>query len=320
LLQGKVEPWILIDQTKLDDDFYSLSAAVPVDGRAIPIYWEVHPKKLLANRKVQHAFLETLKRLLPHDTKPVVVTDSGFQGPWFNAVTRLEWNYVGRLSGLVYLELPEEGWRRLPELYPCAVKRNQDLGICRVTKQSKSFRRVILGKRFIRNPARGPAKRRRTDRGRSNEQVKKRSQEAWVIATSLNELETDRALSIYAQRMQIEESYRDVKNHRFGWSFSHARTKDPDRFTIMLLIATIANIALTVMGQAAESIKKHLEYQANTMKHRRVLSLFYLGKCIVMRGDTLWCTFIHLRDGFLTIKSKIKSLGADNADLFVGIP
>jgi len=44
LLTGQSEPLILVDWTPIGDERYALSAAVPVDGRALPIYWEVHDK------------------------------------------------------------------------------------------------------------------------------------------------------------------------------------------------------------------------------------------------------------------------------------
>ena len=120
--------------------------------------------------------------------------------------------------------------------------------------------------------------------------------------------------------MQIEENYRDLKNHRFGWSFSHAKSKNPKRFLILLLIASIANIALTILGQAAESTGRHLRYQANTVRGRRVRSLFFLAKKIVARDDLKWCKKSHIKRAFLTVKAKILSLPTENTELFVGIP
>ena len=292
----------------MGEHFYSLSAALPVDGRAIPIYWEVHPEAKLQNRKVQNAFLKTLKLLLPNAVKPVIVTDAGYQSPWFKTVTDLGWNYVGRLSGRVYLDLPEAGWCRVASLYAFATKRNKDLGVCRVTMKSKSFRRVILGKEFARNPERSKTKRRRSDRGRSNEQAKKRSQEPWVITTSLSSYSADQIIKIYAGRMQIEESYRDVKNHRFGWSFSHAKSRDTKRLEILLLIATIANIVMTLVGQAAEAQGIQRRYQANTIKTRRVLSQFFLGKCIIERDDMNWCEPRMIKNALSKLRQDINAL------------
>jgi len=319
LLQGKAQPLILIDWTRLDDDFCSLSAAVPLDGRAIPIYWEVHSTEKIKNRKVQGDFLVTLQTLVPETSKPIIVTDAGFQNPWFDAVSRLGWDYVGRLSGWVSIRTQKEDWRLAPKFYSMAKKENTDLGLCGVAKKAEAFHRVVLGKKFLRNAKRTPAKRRRCDRGRGNAQAKQRSQEPWLIATSLNTISANQIMKIYAQRMQIEENYRDLKNHRFGWSFSHAKSKNPKRFLVLLLIASIANIALTILGQAAESTGRHLRYQANTVRCRRVLSLFFLAKKIVARDDLKWCKKSHIKRAFFTVKAKILSLPTGNNELFVGI-
>ena len=320
LLHGKAQPLILVDWTRLDDDFCSLSAAVPLDGRAIPIYWEVHSKDKNKNRKVQENFLAALQKLVPDYSKPIIVTDAGFQNPWFEAVSELGWNVVGRLSGWVCLCEQDSDWRLAPNFYPMAKKKHTDFGVCLVGKKAEARHRVVLGKQFIRNQKRTPAKRRRSDRGRGTQRARKRSQEPWLIATSLHTVSPAKIMKIYAQRMQIEENYRDLKNHRFGWSFSHAKSKNPKRFLILLLIASIANIALTILGQAAESTGRHLRYQANTVRCRRVLSLFFLAKKIVARDDLKWCKKSHIKRAFLTVKAKILSLPTENTELFVGIP
>jgi hypothetical protein len=39
------------------------------------------------------------------------------------------------------------------------------------------------------------------------------------------DLSAKQVIALYALRMQIEETFRDTKNIRFGWSFRHARCK-----------------------------------------------------------------------------------------------
>ncbi len=52
----------------------------------------------------------------------------------------------------------------------------------------------------------------------------------------------------------------------------------------MLLLAALAGLVLTFVGLAAEKKHLHLRYQANTIRKRRVLSLFHLGKTILARA------------------------------------
>jgi hypothetical protein len=84
--------------------------------------------------------------------------------------------------------------------------------------------------------------------------------------------------------MQIEETFRDAKNHRFGWSLSDVRTACISRAATLLLLVSIAMLVVTLVGLAAESRGLHRRYRANTLK-RRALSLFVLGCVIIRRSD-----------------------------------
>ena len=41
--------------------------------------------------------LQRLRALLPKSVTPILVTDAGFRAPWFRAVARFGWHYIGRL-------------------------------------------------------------------------------------------------------------------------------------------------------------------------------------------------------------------------------
>ncbi|HBA5410266.1 TPA: transposase [Escherichia coli] len=44
-------------------------------------------------------------------------------------------------------------------------------------------------------------------------------------------------VNIYSKRMQIEETFRDLKSPAYGLGLRHSRTSSSERFDIMLLIA-----------------------------------------------------------------------------------
>ena len=77
--------------------------------------------------------------------------------------------------------------------------------------------------------------------------------------------------------MQIEESFRDVKSVRFGIGFELNLSRSAERLQILLLVAMIATFVLWLLGMAARNSQQHLQYQANTVKDRQVLSAIYLG-------------------------------------------
>ena len=77
--------------------------------------------------------------------------------------------------------------------------------------------------------------------------------------------------------MQIEEGFRDLKSTKYGFGFEHVKTTHIYRLNIFFLIAMLAAFLAWIIGFLAESMGLQSQYQANSTKNRRVLSLFYLG-------------------------------------------
>ena len=69
-----------------DQSWHLLRAAIPVGGRSLTLYEEVHPQSKLGNRKVQHQFLQQLATLVPATCRPIIVADSGFRTPFFRYI------------------------------------------------------------------------------------------------------------------------------------------------------------------------------------------------------------------------------------------
>ena len=105
----------------------------------------------------------------------------------------------------------------------------------------------------------------------------------WLLATSLFDDDAASIVRLYARRMQIEETFRDTKNHRFGWSFGDVRLSTPQRTAVLLTLAALAFLVVTLVGMAAERRDDHRAYQANTAK-RRVLSFAALTAAILLRN------------------------------------
>ena len=116
-------------------------------------------------------------------------------------------------------------------------------------------------------------------RSHNSEQCARREREPWLLATSLPATSklAKRVVALYSARMQIEESFRDVKSVRFGIGFELNLTRSKKRLQVLLLIAMFATFILWLLGMAARRRQQHLQYQANTVKDRHVLSVVYLG-------------------------------------------
>jgi len=83
LLLGLSEAIIAIDWSPLcaDQSWQLLRAAIPVGGRSLTLYEEVHPQSKLGNRKTQHQFLKQLATMVPATCHSIIVADSGFKTP-----------------------------------------------------------------------------------------------------------------------------------------------------------------------------------------------------------------------------------------------
>ena len=79
------EPLIVVDWSDLTPNrrWQLLRAGMPIGGRCLTLYEEVHSLTHLGNPRVHRAFLQKLKALLPDGIKPILITDAGFRAPWF---------------------------------------------------------------------------------------------------------------------------------------------------------------------------------------------------------------------------------------------
>ena len=83
---------------------------------------------------------------------------------------------------------------------------------------------------------------------------------------------------IYAQRMQIEETIRDPKSHRFGFALRYVRTRRPERLEALLLIPALATFILCLLRLAACDRQWARHFQANTERRPTVLSIAFLDQ------------------------------------------
>lgn len=279
LLRGNRRPVILVDWTQTTGAFYALEAGLAFSGRAIPIFGEVHPSSKLGNRKVQHRFLEALDSVLPPKTRPIIVADAGFKTPFFNSVRERGWDFVIRLRGKGVLRRMSRNARqrdprlRFKDAFASATDRARDLGEWTPYAAAGALAepcRIVLSSR----PASAEGPPRKDAYGR-------RAVEPWLLATSIGREPALRIVGLYRLRMQIELTFRDAKNGNLGWGFEHARSRDPGRQAVLLLIASLAVAATMLVGAHAEAAGQSRRYQANTVRSRRVQSLWRLGAFVL---------------------------------------
>lgn len=286
LLVGQRNPVILIDWSdfEMERQWLMLKAAVPVEGRAITIYEQVFPFHCYNSPRAHRQFLERLKAIVPDNCMPIVITDAGFRGPWFRAVEALGWNWIGRIrNSIKYYNEATGRWCLTKSLYPKATTKVRHVGWVRLSKRMKYGFRLYLVRAYKVRRGR-PVKRVR--RKQNNlPTYHKMHKDPWLLATNLphSRLMPRRVKQLYAQRMQIEETFRDVKGHQWGMGLRYARCNSAKRLEILLLIAALATLVLWLSGLHARLLGLGGQFQANTIRHRSVLSLVFLGQQVLQR-------------------------------------
>lgn len=281
VLQGLEGVVILVDWSNLDsrDEHFLLRASVALKGRPITIYEEVHSGRTKEKRATHERFLKNLRQVIPRELKVVIVTDAGFRITWFKEVEKHNWDWVGRIRGRMKVDLADDSrWIEGRSLFPQA------------TNHAKAFNDAVIGKknnlksRLVLFKANPKGRTLLTKRGKKRKGIRsKRSaaaqREPWLLATSLpaTEFDAENIVNIYRLRMQIEESFRDMKSPLYGIGLKNSRTYKKARLAVLVAVATLANTFAWVLGKAVQNKNEHFHFQANSIKKTPVLSFVFIG-------------------------------------------
>lgn len=287
-LAGMTMPLIVIDWSDLTPDrqWQLLRASVAIEGRSMTLYEEVHPQSLATSPSVHQVFLEQLATMLPTGCVPILITDAGFRGAWFRLVNHMGWYWIGRIRNRDMVSpANEDVWAGCKALYPLATSKAQSLGEYDYVRRHPVPCRLVLIKRL---------KQGRHKKGKMGKQLRSKQslksargqREPWLLAVSpaLEHLSAQAVVAVYAQRMQIEESFRDLKSDRFGLGFSANRSTQKDRLGVLLLVACLASFVLRLIGEAGKAKQLEFRFQSNTRRTRPVLSVISLALQLVKHG------------------------------------
>ena len=288
LVGPRTRPIIIVDLSNIPNTTHHvLRAALALSGRTITLYEEVHPKVEEGSPEINKKFLWRLKNVLPKECKPIIVTDAGFHNPWFKEIEALGWDYIGRIRGRKhYRKKGRKKFVPCKELFSEATGTGKYIGEVELCPKNviKANLYLIKKKKKGRHALNKAGKKRR---GKKDKEYTAAAYEPWLLATSLPNTHTmvKKVFKIYALRMRIEESFRDLKSSQYGFGFEKARTKNICRIEILLLIAMLAILIAWLVGCIAEKNNWQLKYQANSTKNRRILSLFFLGYEVLKKKD-----------------------------------
>jgi hypothetical protein len=315
LVQGLPQPLILIDWSPLsgDQEHQVLRASLPVKGRALTLYEEVHPRSKLGGRKAQHAFLDVLKTLLPTTSRPIIIADSGFRVPFYRYVEHtLGWHWLGRIRNRDFIAWrgtdTGERWFGATSLYPRATKIPTCLGTVQWVRRQPLAAFLVL----VRPPKKGRQQLTQAgqkDRSQHSKKQAKREHEPWLLVASLSlqAFTAKQAMKLYQTRMQIEEGFRDTKNHRYGLGVANANRIGQQRRTNLLLVAALAAFLLWCIGVAGKNQPLSKQVRVNSSSKRDPYSAVFLAR-LLLRQPTFRLSNSQLWQSLTTIKPYVESV------------
>ena len=280
------QPVIIVDWSPVGrrGKHYLLRAALAVGGRALTLWERVTPASECNAPQHEQALLHALKSMMPAGATPVLVTDAGFRSPWFKAVSAMGWHFVGRLRGSVLVKPAEvadtqDQWLKCRHLHALSGPKARALGAFEIARSRPTMCQLIVHATLPKGRVHRTLKGERC-RARYSRKVAQSHSEPWLLAVSpdLDALSTEQVIAIYARRMQIEQSFRDLKSHRFGVGFEDSLTRTGARLAILLMLHAMACFAAWI---AAHTATPHLyaaiENQLVRTTRRTVVSWHRVG-------------------------------------------
>jgi len=235
------------------------------DKRAIPIYFELLPKKGSTSYEEQIAFCHKVLHLFKNYKTVVLGDREFFSVKLANWLAQKGVYFCLRLKQNEYVQLDDELWVQLKDL---GLRPGISLYLegVNVTKQ-KGFERFNIA-----------AKWKRKYQGWAPD-------EGWFIMTNIDDLES--AIKSYQKRFDIEEMFRDVKSG--GYNLEETLVTD-FRLRAIILLIMIAYTTATFQGKKIKQmgLQKYVgrvkEFGRTVRRH----SSFYIG----LYGQT-WVNFIE---------------------------
>jgi Transposase DDE domain len=198
---------LLLDWTWHHDRCRSLWVMLPIGGRAVPLAFFLAPVRL-GGAGTQRAFedqaLTQLRDWLPRRRRFVLIGDRGFGSrERLGFLRRLGFSALLRINGDTKIQLAGQ-WQALASLRPPVGGRRQWTQVPLGKLNAKE--RIVVNVVAVRQPLLAP-KRLLTNKGKPTGKTSRDT--TWYLITDLP-LSVD-VVALYQLRMQIEESFRDLK-------------------------------------------------------------------------------------------------------------
>jgi Transposase DDE domain len=236
-------------------------------GRSTPLVWKTVTRSELKDQRNDHEddLLVMFASVVPRNVRVTVVADRGFSdSKLYSFLTEaLGFDYIIRFRGVVYVE-DAAGERRKAKAWLGTAGRMQEFRHARVTAQRHLVPVVVCVQ-------------------------DKAMKEPWCLVSSRQDLTGVEIKVAYGRRFTVEETFRDVKNPRFGLGLKQAVIARNDRRDALFLLAVLAHTLLTLLGRAGQELG--MDRMLGAMRSGQ-LSLFRQGLMLFelipkMREDRL---------------------------------
>ena len=169
---------------------------------------------------------------------------------------------------------PDGEWSAAKQLYAQATETAKDLGVYESVRNHPLVCRFAL----IKKKPTGRQHKYPSGKVKNNSTARKIAQchrEPWLLSYSpeLAYLGAGTIVKLYAQRMKIEQQFRDTKNLALGMGLAQSKSRGQRRLQALLLIAHIAQLAKRLIGEAAKAQQLELQLMSNNTTSRKTISV-----------------------------------------------
>jgi hypothetical protein len=201
-------------------------------GRSTPLMGKTVTRSQLKEQRNDHEddLLVGFASVVPKHVRVTVVADRGFlDSKLYNFLTKeLGFDYIIRFRGNMYVE-DAAGERRKAKAWMGTAGRMRVFQHARVTAQRHLVPVVVCVQ-------------------------DKAMKEPWCLVSSRHDLKGVEIKVAYGRRFTVEETFRDVKNPRFGLGLTQAVIERNDRRDALFLLAILAHTLLTLLDKAGQEL------------------------------------------------------------------
>jgi hypothetical protein len=257
LVSGRSRIVVAVDWTEFASNGHSTVAVsmITEHGRATPLMWLTVASKKLKKRRSQFEdrVLWRLRLAVPEHVLVTVLADRGFAdtGLFWTLKEKMRFDYVIRFKAGTFVESSDGDARPAGDWVPSngqAKRLDQPL----MTRKRRLVPAVVCVKRAG-------------------------MKESWCLVTSLADDTAEEIVQLYSCRFDIEHTFRDQKDWRFGLALDHMTLGTPGRRDRMLLVLALATMFSVIVGAAGEQIGLDRTLRANTETRKRTHSLLRQG-------------------------------------------